>query len=112
MEVHKIQAAVLSNTGGPLQNPMAGDGRPSGRRGARRIVSAGICHTDIALCDDWNEGFSAVLGHEGAGLVEQPGKDVTSVRPGDHVVLSYQSCGRCRPSQQWTAPRTASISTG
>jgi len=36
-----------------------------------------------------------VLGHEGAGVVEQVGKKVKSVRRGDHVVLSYQSCGRC-----------------
>jgi len=34
-----------------------------------------------------------VLGHEGAGVIEEVGVAVTSVAPGDHVVLSYQSCG-------------------
>jgi aryl-alcohol dehydrogenase len=36
-----------------------------------------------------------VLGHEGAGVVEEIGKKVTGIAPGDHVVLSYQSCGVC-----------------
>jgi aryl-alcohol dehydrogenase len=36
-----------------------------------------------------------VLGHEGAGVVERVGTSVTRVKRGDHVVLSYQSCGRC-----------------
>jgi Zn-dependent alcohol dehydrogenase len=38
-----------------------------------------------------------VLGHEGAGVVERCGSAVTSLAPGDHVVLSYQACGHCRP---------------
>src|SRR5690606_25873469 len=38
-----------------------------------------------------------VLGHEGAGVVERVGADVRAVEPGDHVVLSYQPCGRCAP---------------
>jgi aryl-alcohol dehydrogenase len=47
--------------------------------------------------DGWDKTDGpVVLGHEGAGVVEQVGKEVKSVRRGDHVVLSYQSCGRCR----------------
>ena len=61
-----------------------------------RIVATGICRTDIDLCDDW-DGEPVVLGHEGAGVVEQVGKSVKGVKRGDHVVLSYQSCGRCPP---------------
>jgi len=41
-----------------------------------------------------------VLGHEGAGVVAEVGKDVKAVKPGDHVVLSYQSCGHCRQCRQ------------
>lgn len=60
-----------------------------------RLVASGVCHTDIAL---WQSGSSGatVLGHEGAGIVDRVGSAVHSVRRGDHVVLSYQSCGRCR----------------
>jgi aryl-alcohol dehydrogenase len=61
-----------------------------------RIVASGICHTDIDLCDDWDETDTpVVLGHEGAGVVERVGRRVKSVKHGDHVVLSYQSCGHC-----------------
>jgi aryl-alcohol dehydrogenase len=65
-----------------------------------RLVASGICHTDIDFVDDWDEADNAVvLGHEGAGVVVRVGKKVKSVRRGDHVVLSYQSCGHCRPCQ-------------
>lgn len=60
-----------------------------------RLVASGICHTDISL---WQSSGpdALVLGHEGAGVVERAGSAVHSVRRGDHVVLSYQSCGHCR----------------
>ncbi len=61
-----------------------------------RIVASGICHTDIDFCEGGTFG-PVVLGHEGAGVVEQVGQAVKEFKPGDHVVLSYQSCGRCRP---------------
>jgi aryl-alcohol dehydrogenase len=62
------------------------------------IVASGICRTDIDFCDHWFEEPDAiVLGHEGAGVVGQVGDKVKTVCPGDPVVLSYQSCGRCLP---------------
>jgi NDMA-dependent alcohol dehydrogenase len=62
-----------------------------------RIEASGVCHSD------WNvvtgataNPFPTVLGHEGAGIVESAGQTVTSVAPGDHVVLSWlPACGRC-----------------
>lgn len=60
-----------------------------------RIVGVGICHTDIDCCEAAEPGEPVVLGHEGAGIVERIGKRVKGVRRGDHVVLSYQSCGAC-----------------
>jgi aryl-alcohol dehydrogenase len=98
MEVKKIQTAVLRRRGGPLEiEPVEMEG-PREDEVLVRMVASGICHTDIDFCDDWDEGDTpVVLGHEGAGVVERVGKNVTGVKRGDHVILSYQSCGRCRP---------------
>lgn len=61
-----------------------------------RVVATGICHTDIAMRDQaYPVPQPVVLGHEGAGVVERVGAAVTSVAPGDHVVMSYNSCGAC-----------------
>jgi aryl-alcohol dehydrogenase len=62
-----------------------------------RIVAAGVCHTDAIVRDQvYPTPLPAVLGHEGAGVVEEVGSRVRTVRPGDHVVLSVNSCGWCR----------------
>ncbi|MGN1283646.1 MAG: NAD(P)-dependent alcohol dehydrogenase [Limosilactobacillus sp.] len=61
-----------------------------------KIVATGICHTDKAAMDGMTTPLPAVLGHEGAGIVEKVGADVTSVKPGDHVALSFSYCGECR----------------
>ena len=95
--VHTIQAAVLRKKGGPLEIETLEMEWPRDDEVLVRLVASGICRTDIDFCDDWDEADGAVvLGHEGAGVVEQIGKRVKVVKPGDHVVLSYQSCGRCR----------------
>ncbi|WP_334185497.1 NAD(P)-dependent alcohol dehydrogenase [Novosphingobium sp.] len=61
-----------------------------------RIVSAGVCHTDAAARAGLMPiSLPAVLGHEGAGVVEQIGRAVTGCVPGDHVVLTFDSCGVC-----------------
>ncbi|MFD5558516.1 NAD(P)-dependent alcohol dehydrogenase [Streptomyces sp. NPDC127068] len=63
-----------------------------------RVVATGVCQTDVHVRDQaLPVPLPAVLGHEGAGVVERVGDGVTSVAPGDHVVMSYQSCGRCTP---------------
>lgn len=62
-----------------------------------RVVASGVCHTD-ALARDGDMPFPApgVLGHEGAGVVSAVGAGVTSVSPGDHVVIGWPWCGKCR----------------
>lgn len=61
------------------------------------IVGVGLCHTDVkALEGSMRVPKPVVLGHEGAGIVERTGERVTKVKPGDHVVLTYDSCGACR----------------
>ncbi len=96
-KVYKIRAAVLRKKGGPLEIESLEMEGPRDDEILVRLVASGICRTDIDLCDDWDEGDTpAVLGHEGAGLAEEVGKSVKTVKRGDHVVLSYQSCGHCR----------------
>ena len=61
-----------------------------------RIVGVGVCHTDLIVRDQWYPvPLPAVLGHEGSGVVESVGPGVEKVRPGDHVVLSFDHCGHC-----------------
>ena len=63
-----------------------------------KIVATGLCHTDLSVRDGvLPTHFPVVLGHEGAGIVEKTGSHVTNLKKGDHVVLSYGSCGHCRP---------------
>lgn len=61
-----------------------------------KLVATGVCHTDAIVRDQvYPTPLPAVLGHEGAGIVEAVGSLVTSVVPGDSVVLSANSCGVC-----------------
>ena len=63
-----------------------------------KIAASGCCHTDLGGRDQmapWP--IPGVLGHEGAGIVEKVGDMVYGIKPGDHVVISYQSCGHCDP---------------
>lgn len=58
-----------------------------------RIAAVGVCGTDLEFARFFPT--PALLGHEGAGIVEKVGAQVTSVRPGDHVAMSFTSCGTC-----------------
>jgi aryl-alcohol dehydrogenase len=87
----------LRKKGGPLKIESLEMEGPRDDEVLVRIVASGICRTDIDFCDGWDDpDHPMVLGHEGAGVVERLGKSVKSVKRGDHVVLSYQSCGKCR----------------
>jgi aryl-alcohol dehydrogenase len=98
VQTQQLRAAVLRKQGGPLEIESIEMEGPREDEVLVRIVASGICHTDIDLCDDWDEADTpVVLGHEGAGVVVRVGRNVKSVKRGDHVVLSYQSCGHCRP---------------
>jgi aryl-alcohol dehydrogenase len=90
-----IQAAVLRTRGKLKIESLELEG-PRDDEILVRIVASGICHTDISFVDGWGRPADpVVLGHEGAGVVEQVGKQVKGFKRGDHVVLSYQSCGHC-----------------
>ena len=63
-----------------------------------RVQACGVCHTDLHYREGGiNDEFPFLLGHEAAGIVESVGEDVTSVAPGDFVVLNWRAvCGECR----------------
>lgn len=61
-----------------------------------KVHACGVCHTDMVLRDGGLPApFPCVFGHEGAGVVEAIGPGVSTVEPGDHVLLSFHSCGAC-----------------
>jgi len=62
------------------------------------ISACGVCHTDLHYREGGiNDEFPFLLGHEASGVVESVGPDVTSVEPGDHVILNWRAvCGTCR----------------
>lgn len=68
-----------------------------------RMVASGVCHTDAAVRDQvYPTPLPLVLGHEGAGIVEEVGAGVEGFAEGDHVILSYNSCGHCRACAEGT----------
>lgn len=78
-----------------LQEVQLGELRPDELLVKMRAV--GVCHTDIVVRDQWYPvPLPAVLGHEGGGIVEQVGSAVSGFDVGDHVSLSFNSCGICR----------------
>ena len=93
--LRRISAAVLRRPAGALEIETLKMENPRDDEVLVRVVASGICHTDIDVCDSGASG-PVVLGHEGAGIVEEVGKSISTVKRGDHVVLSYQSCGICR----------------
>ncbi|KIW28982.1 uncharacterized protein PV07_04833 [Cladophialophora immunda] len=73
-----------------------------------RMVATGICHTDIALSSlppgMMGVEYPKILGHEGAGFVEEVGSDVKAARPGDPVLLSFNYCGDCELCKEQRQP--------
>ncbi|WP_258933674.1 alcohol dehydrogenase catalytic domain-containing protein [Nesterenkonia pannonica] len=93
----KIQAAVAESTGAritveelELEDPGPGEVRV-------RLVATGVCHTDTITRDgDLPLPLPGVLGHEGAGVVDALGAGVEGLSVGDHVVMGWPHCGKCR----------------
>ncbi len=92
----RTRAAVVRACGGSFKFEDVEIDEPRSYEIVVRIKACGICHSDIAVRDGlMAPHFPRVLGHEGAGIVEKVGKKVTAVRPGDKVLLSFCSCGKC-----------------
>ncbi|HEY0417684.1 MAG TPA: alcohol dehydrogenase catalytic domain-containing protein [Gaiellaceae bacterium] len=93
----KIRAAVLEETGGSLVLDELDLAAPGPGEALVRVRASGVCHSDQNAIDGTAPTrCPAVLGHEGAGVVEAIGPGVTRVAVGDHVALSWApSCGTC-----------------
>jgi len=88
---------VLVEQGQPLQVREITLAEPAAGQVRVRLVAAGVCHSDLSLANGTLKlALPAVLGHEGAGVVEAVGEGVTKVKPGDHVVLNWSpACRAC-----------------
>ena len=93
----RIKAAVLEATGGPITLCELALAPPGPEEVLVRLGASGVCHSDWNAVDGTAETrCPAVLGHEGAGVVEAVGERVTRVVVGDHVALSWAPwCGEC-----------------
>jgi S-(hydroxymethyl)mycothiol dehydrogenase len=96
--VHEVRGVVASAKGVPvtLETVLVPDPGPG--EALVRVQACGVCHTDLHYREGGiNDDFPFLLGHEAAGLVEAVGAGVTSVTPGDFVVLNWRAvCGECR----------------
>ena len=94
----QVRGVVATAVGEPVQVVTIVVPDPGPGEAVVRVQACGVCHTDLhyregGISDD----FPFLLGHEAAGIVEAVGPDVTSVAPGDFVVLNWRAvCGDCR----------------
>lgn len=92
----KAYAAIIEEQGGEFVLDNVDIEDPRDGEVLIKIVAAGMCHTDLSVRDQYYPTpLPAVLGHEGAGVVEKVGRGVTTVKAGDKVVLSFNYCGHC-----------------
>lgn len=92
-------AAVAYAAGKPLTVEQITVDAPKAHEVRIKITNTAICHTDAYTLSgvDPEGAFPCILGHEGAGIVESVGPDVTTVKPGDHVIALYTAeCGKCK----------------
>ena len=93
----RTEAAVVREKDGPFQLEQVELDDLRADEVRVRLVGAGVCHTDAVVREQiYPTPLPAVLGHEGSGVVEAVGEAVVGVAVGDHVVLSVNTCGRCR----------------
>ena len=89
-----ISAAVLRAADAPYAIEQVQLNDPGPGEVLVKIAGAGLCHTDL-LGRSGLVGLPVILGHEGAGVIEAIGPGVNGLAPGDHVVLTFDSCGTC-----------------
>lgn len=96
-----MRAAVQWAAGGPFEVRDVDLAEPGPGDVVVRLHAAGVCASDLALTTIFGQPTPVVLGHEGAGVVEQVGEGVADLAVGDHaIVLWVPSCGRCAPCRR------------
>jgi aryl-alcohol dehydrogenase len=92
----RVAAALVEAVGEPFTLAELEIDAPRADEALVRIDAVGVCHADIqARTGALPVPAPLVAGHEGTGTVEEVGASVTGMRPGDRVVLTFDSCGRC-----------------
>lgn len=91
----KIKAAVAIKPNTKLKIQTVELAEPKENEVLVKIASTGFCHTDLVGQSGSTTPFPVVLGHEGAGVVQEVGPNVDNFQVGDHVVLSFSYCGHC-----------------
>ena len=96
--MQQVKAVVARATGAPVEVTTINVPDPGPGEAVVQVQTCGVCHTDLHYREGGiNDEFPFLLGHEAAGVVESVGEGVTSVAPGDFVVLNWRAvCGDCR----------------
>ncbi|NXY93000.1 S-(hydroxymethyl)mycothiol dehydrogenase [Streptomyces sp. BR123] len=96
--MHRVRGVIARSKGAPVETTTILVPDPGPGEALVRVQACGVCHTDLHYREGGiNDEFPFLLGHEAAGIVEAVGPDVTSVAPGDFVVLNWRAvCGTCR----------------
>ena len=96
----RMRAAVLYEVNKPLVVEEIELDPPKEGEVLVKMIATGVCHSDVHYFTGDSERMSdrpTILGHEGAGIVEEAGERVTKVKPGDHVIMTFlPTCGRCK----------------
>ena len=96
--MQQVKAVVARAKGAPVEVTTINVPDPGPGEAVVQVQTCGVCHTDLHYREGGiNDEFPFLLGHEAAGVVESVGEGVTSVAPGDFVVLNWRAvCGDCR----------------
>ncbi|MCX5209413.1 zinc-binding dehydrogenase [Kitasatospora sp. NBC_00240] len=111
-----VRAALLTAPGRPLELVEIDLPAPGPGQVRVKLAAAGVCHSDLSLATGLLRAATpVVLGHEGSGTVTAVGEGVTSVRPGDAVVLNWApacgTCHLCALGEPWLCENSAGAST-
>jgi S-(hydroxymethyl)mycothiol dehydrogenase len=96
--MHQVRAVVARRKGEPVSVETINVPDPGPGEALVQVQACGVCHTDLHYREGGiNDEFPFLLGHEASGIVEAVGSDVTTVEPGDFVILNWRAvCGDCR----------------